>query len=939
MAIANYDGSIILTTTVDQSGLKRGMSTMKSGVSSLTSAFGKLASVIGLAFSVGAIVKFGKESADLATKTEASIQRLIDIYGSASQAVGDFIDANAQALGMSRSAAAAYSSVYGNLFSVWADQQTNATLTTKYLNMTAVVASKTGRTIADVQERVRSGLLGNTEAIEDLGIFVNVKTIEMTDAFQRMANGKSWEQLGAYEQQQIRTLAILEQATQKYGNEVSQNTALVRSKYKAAYEDFKNTWGTVVNYILMPILQVLTKVFQYATMALQAIFKISGKTINVDTSVLNDQKESIESAVESQKDLTEAIKETEKEQKKSLAGFDDLLILSSNAYNSFENDISKPIDGTTQTLDFLETQEGQEVNASGYEKILKIFESFVPTLKRIKELFLSGFWKSFQNADFNDLKQSLIGIKESLKTIFESPEVKAAAERFLSSFITAIGQLSGSILSMGVMIAQNLIGGFNLYLQSNASFIQGSVVKALDASDGINETVGNLWTAFSNIFSVFASEEGQLLTEKIIEIFSNAFLAISVKALEYSNTLLGYFSNPFIENEETIKNSLVQWFLSITDFLSTVQKDISETLDSIEFDFDSSIANIGQLWDSMISDIMDATGEWGPELLNLTSELFDSIWESAIEPAIQTIVKAWSDFTEIILKLWQENGEPLLEKIGKFGEETIKIFQSIYDKILKPIIEPLLETISSLWENHIKHWLELIGQFIFDLADGALEIYNEFIAPLVKWLSETLSPVFAWIGETVSEVFNSIATTVSTVLENVFDALGGLIDFITGVFAGDWQRAWEGISSFFTDIWEGVKNTLKGVVNVVIDLLNSMIDGLNAISFDVPDWIPGIGGETFGFNIPNIPRLAQGTIIPPNKEFLATLGDNTKEFEVVSPVSTMKQAVSEAIMEMGANIAGKTEVILEIDGREFGRAVVDQGNRENRRIGTRLVIA
>ena len=73
---------------------------------------------------------------------------------------------------------------------------------------------------------------------------------------------------------------------------------------------------------------------------------------------------------------------------------------------------------------------------------------------------------------------------------------------------------------------------------------------------------------------------------------------------------------------------------------------------------------------------------------------------------------------------------------------------------------------------------------------------------------------------------------------------------------------------------------------------------------------------------------------------MAILGDNTKEHEIVSPVSTMKQAFMEAMIEMGGNFGGgNTEVVLEIDGREFGRAVVEQGNRENRRIGTRMVIA
>ena len=136
MAISNADGSVVLTTKVDQTGLKKGMSTMKSGVSALSGTFKKLGATVAAAFSVKVLIDFSKEASNLATQTEASVQRLVDIYGSASKAVGDFIDANSNALGMSRAAAASYASVYGNLFSVWADQQTNAALTTQYLNMT-----------------------------------------------------------------------------------------------------------------------------------------------------------------------------------------------------------------------------------------------------------------------------------------------------------------------------------------------------------------------------------------------------------------------------------------------------------------------------------------------------------------------------------------------------------------------------------------------------------------------------------------------------------------------------------------------------------------------------------------------------------------------------------------------------------------------------------
>ena len=263
------------------------------------------------------LIDFSKEASEVAMQTESSVYRLTSIYGEASDVVGNFIDANSMALGMSKSAAASFASVYGNLFGVWADQTTNALLTNEYLRMTAVVASQTGRTVEDVQERIRSGLLGNTEAIEDLGIFVNVKTIEMTDAFKRMANGKSWRQLDAYTQQQIRSMAILEQATAKYGDQVADTSVLAKSQLSAAWQDFQSTWGTAVNTVLIPMLNVVTRIIQVATIGLQTLLGSSGKILENAGETLNKQE-----------GITEETKDTEKAQKGVLAGFDKINILS-----------------------------------------------------------------------------------------------------------------------------------------------------------------------------------------------------------------------------------------------------------------------------------------------------------------------------------------------------------------------------------------------------------------------------------------------------------------------------------------------------------------------------------------------------------------------------------------------------------------------------------
>lgn len=198
------------------------------------------------------------------------------------------------------------------------------------------------------------------------------------------------------------------------------------------------------------------------------------------------------------------------------------------------------------------------------------------------------------------------------------------------------------------------------------------------------------------------------------------------------------------------------------------------------------------------------------------------------------------------------------------------------------------------------------------------------------------------LATTVVLNWNFIVDKVKEVWKNVKQFWN---DNIAPIFTAEWWK--ELGKKVMNGLIDGFEAGINGIIGMFEKMINWIVDGLNKIKFDVPDWVPGIGGKKFGFNVSkvsfgrvDIPPLAKGTVVPPNKRFLAMLGDNTKEHEIVSPLSTMKQAFTEAMIEMGGNFgSGNTEVVLEIDGREFGRAVVEQGNRENRRIGTRLVIA
>lgn len=258
-----------------QSDVKQTESTIKQSVANtkkssetlFSSTSAKSALYIGgMTYALSKAISTGKEWSSVATTQETGLMRVNDLYGSSSGAIINYANSQARALGLSKTSVYQYSAIYGNLFSqITKSTADNAALTQQYLTASAVVASKTGRTTEDVMERIRSGILGNTEAIEDLGINAQVGALQATDAFKRIANGKSWDSLSFQQRQQVYTLGILEQAQKRYGNTVADSSALAKAKSAAAITDFKASAGQLVNAVLIPALPVVTSLFNGIT--------------------------------------------------------------------------------------------------------------------------------------------------------------------------------------------------------------------------------------------------------------------------------------------------------------------------------------------------------------------------------------------------------------------------------------------------------------------------------------------------------------------------------------------------------------------------------------------------------------------------------------------------------------------------------------------------
>lgn len=829
MAIANSDGSIILSTKVDTSGINKGMSQMQGKAAGLTKTFSKLGAAIASAFAIQKIIQFSNEAGQLATQTEASVQRLVDIYGAASDSVGDFIDANARALGMSKAAAASFSSVYGNLFSVWADQATNAELTNRYLNMTAVVASKTGRTVEDVQERVRSGLLGNTEAIEDLGIFVNVKTIEMTDAFQRMADGKSWEQLDAYTQQQIRSMAILEQATAKYGDEVAETSATIRNEFRASYQDFQNSWGNIVNTVLIPVLQVLTQIFDIATKGLNALSGRSGQILeNVKLQEENTGKtaENIEEQTKNQKELN-------KELKKSLAGFDDIQILSSQTAEDTSN-----------------------ISGGGVQGIGADFGGITPV----------------------------------------APDGSAYVEEANATLMGIMGIVSLALVAVGLI----------LLFTGNVGWGIGFIIAG---------------AATLTVTMASASEFGydgiiQMLTT-IMGIAGGALLALGIILLWIG----GVVGTPIAIGMIIAGGALI--VSSVAAKAAFSPDDVGGWLALITGIAAGALLALGVIL-CMVGTIPLGVGMIIAGAVLLVSAV--ALNSDAVVEAIRGpigIITAIVSGALLVLGIILTCSGILPLGIGLIAAGAIG-----------------LATVAAINWNAIVEALQGTIGTITAIASGALLVLGIILVCTGVGMPLGIGLILAGAAGLATVV----AVNWSSVVDWVKNAWNAVKNFwnanIAPVFTAKW---WLDLGkTCINGLIAGFEGGINGIISAFESMINWIVDGLNKISFDIPDWL---GGGSFGINLPRaylgrvkIPRLAQGAVIPPNREFLAVLGDQKQGTNIEAPLQTIVDAFNIALAQNGNVGGGNTEVVLEIDGREFGRAVVEQGNRENRRIGTRLVI-
>lgn len=766
---------------------KNGFDKQLVGIQSLAKKTGK---ILAAAFTVKKLADFGKECIDLGSDL-AEVQNVVDVvFPHMNKQIDSFAKNAAAQFGLSETMAKKFTGTFGAMSKAFGFNEKAAyDMSTTLTGLAGDVASFYNISQDEAYTKLKSVFTGETESLKDLGV---VMTQTALDSY-AMANGfgKTTAKMSEMEKVALRYQFVQDQLTSAVGDfsRTSDGWANQVRILKLQFDSLKATIGQGLINVLSPVIKVINMIIG-KLMTLANAFKsftelLSGKKGSSGAaSGMADVAAAAGKAENATSGVGDAAKKTAKELKGITTGIDELNIIDQSIDSS-----SGSGSGGVYSSDSFDM--GSLADTSALDETDSKMQALIDRMKELAALATKGFWDGFGDTSvFQSIKSELGGIKESLKGIFMDPEVQSAANKYADSVAYNLGRIAGSGASIGATIADNILGGIELYLQQNSNRLKQHLISMFDVRSDMAEISGNFAEAVSEIFSVFRSDSAKQITADLIAIFVNPILTVQEILAKFGRDIFNLLTQPIIDNKDTIKQVLQELLDFIQPSISIVKDLITNFVDAIEVAYDS-----------------------------------------VISPIIHAI-------TEIV---------------------------SVAVLVIMNMILLLLDTLERLREG----WKQL--------------------------------------EEATSKIWNAIKSSILTIIR----AIQTGIDTVIGKIQNSWKNTWTSVknttSQIFNDMWAAIKSTINAILsgvesmaNGVVRAINKMVDALNNLHFDIPDWVPGLGGKSFGLHIPHIsavsiPRLAQGGFVRANTPQLAMIGDNRHQGEIVAPEDKMQAMVDRAV--------------------------------------------
>lgn len=857
------DGSLNFDTKIDSKGFDKGVKNINSSVSQLSGKLGTLKTKIAAAFSVAAIVAFGKKALETAASVNAANSAMSQTFGELEEAASAAITRVADESGILETRLKSTATgIYAFAKTSGMDSATAIGMMKEALQVAADSAAYYDRSLEDTSETLKSFLKGNYANDAALGLSATEYT---RNAAAMKLYGKSFQNLSEA-QKQLTLLQMVKDANDLSG--ATGQAAREADGWENVIGNLKEAWKQLIAVIGQPVLKLAIPVVQSMTAALQRMTEVANAAWRALQKVFGwEDADAIQAATKAQQKLTGAVEETADAQKGALAGFDEIQTLSDKTAETAT--ASAGADTPVEDLANIADKDGGKIplefDTSGIETAVKAIQTAVGRIKAI----LSSLARWAETT-----------IKPQFGKLFDA--IAPALPAIQTKVQEAFSGLSG--------IASQAFAG----------------VKT------------NIETMFSDV-GALAAPLGNYFTVQLPELISAGITSIGT-------ILLGLF-----------------------DTFNLVFGDIMDIA--------------AEFADGFLSYVLPVLTEFGTQsMITLTQvfedvkKIFDTVWSEGIAPFFKRIAKYWNEAWASVKKVWDARGKPIFDGIRGVFKNMGEMFMNVWTGLIKPVWDNFMQSLDWLWEQHLKPLWDNILEFVASLIECATNIYNNVIAPIVKWVQGYLYPILANTINTIWNIISDVAGFFMDIISSIIQACTGVTEFLSGVFTLDFQRAFDGLQEITNSFANAGIALFEGAVNIIIDLINGMINGvvtginvvinaLNSISFDIPDWVPLVGGKHFGVNLSpltapqipklSIPRLATGAVIPPNREFLAVLGDQKQGTNVEAPLETIKQAFREALAESGGS-GRQMNVVLQVGRRELARTVVELSREEQQRVGMRI---
>lgn len=897
MADETSVGKIGLDLVVNQDQFQRQMK-------GITGVAKKAGAALASAFAVGKLVEFGKKCLELGSDL-AEVQNVVDVtFTALSAQVDQFAKSAAASFGLSETMAKQYTGTFGAMAKAFGFTEKQALdMGTTLTGLTGDVASFYNLSQDEAYTKIKSVFTGETESLKDLGV---VMTQTALDSY-ALANGfgKTTAKMSEAEKVALRYQFVQDQLSAAQGDfaRTSDSWANQCKILSLQMKSLMANVGQGLINLFSPVLKVINAVVGRLSV-LASAFKsftelITGQKSSGTADNMQQTAEGMDDAADSAenlKDNTDAAGDaaTKASKKlKSLMGFDKINRLDKKDDSSSTTGSTVP--DVAGSVDFGKLAEGDTVVDGLNSKMQDLLEKGKELASLFKKGFLIGFGDSGKRID--GIRKKCEGIGEILKSIFTDPRIQTSASGLFDAIALNAGKITGSFVSIGTTIASNLVGAIERYLQGSEGYIHNRLVSMLDTSADTANLVGDFFTSFADVFSVFADENGEACSAELLGMISDAFLGTKDLTLKLTNDVLSCILQPFIDNKDKIKEAIDDTLKPISIILETLHASVKETF-------------------------------------------------------------------EKILAVYDEHISPMFDRFKEGFSEILSVLLDGYNKYFAPVLSKLSTLFQDVWTGSIQPTINNIIGLVGDVADLINVLWCNVFKPFINWIASAIFPVISPIIEALGSTFLNFVGGISKNINSLIEILRGIVQFVTGVFSRDWEKAWNGVLK----IWNGMTDLFKSPINIVIGFANGLIAGIesavnsvanmfNSIEIEVPDWVPGIGGHTLGFNLPTwdaprIPLLAQGGFVKANTPRLAVIGDNRHEGEVVAPESKLQAMVDAAVaaaggggvtkeeMESIANnatmriVAALANVSFNLDGSDIARASARAQIGTNKRFNT-----